>query len=148
MLKTVAIDPVAYAIFSHRLWAIGEEGRLTLQRVTASPIVAQGGECMQSFYAAEALEIVEHQGDILWRCRECATDLGPADATYKRRALLRIIDLKDFVTLPCPSPEGFNAVFQEYLCPGCTRLLQVDLHSPATDAPALWADAILREIAQ
>jgi hypothetical protein len=30
MLKTVAIDLVADAIFSHRLWAIGEEGRLTL----------------------------------------------------------------------------------------------------------------------
>ena len=27
-----------------RLWAVGEEGRIALQRVTASPIVAQGGE--------------------------------------------------------------------------------------------------------
>ena len=37
-------------MFLHRLWAIGEEGRMTLQRVTASPIVSQGGECMSSFY--------------------------------------------------------------------------------------------------
>jgi N-methylhydantoinase B len=44
------IDPVRYEMFLHRLWAIGEEGRMTLQRVTASPIVAQGGECMSSFY--------------------------------------------------------------------------------------------------
>jgi len=44
------IDPVRYEMFLHRLWAIGEEGRMTLQRVTASPIVSQGGECMSSFY--------------------------------------------------------------------------------------------------
>jgi N-methylhydantoinase B len=50
MAEAQTIDPVAYEIFAHRLWAVGEEGRLTLQRVTASPIVAQGGECMQSFY--------------------------------------------------------------------------------------------------
>ncbi|HET9881773.1 MAG TPA: hydantoinase B/oxoprolinase family protein [Candidatus Binatia bacterium] len=44
------IDPIRYEMFLHRLWAIGEEGRMTLQRVTASPIVSQGGECMSSFY--------------------------------------------------------------------------------------------------
>ncbi len=44
------LDPVKYEIFAHRLWVIGEEGRTTLQRVSASPIVVQGGECMQSFY--------------------------------------------------------------------------------------------------
>ncbi|MFQ5849379.1 MAG: hydantoinase B/oxoprolinase family protein [Candidatus Binatia bacterium] len=44
------IDAVGFEMFLHRLWAIGEEGRTTLQRVTASPIVAQGGECMSSFY--------------------------------------------------------------------------------------------------
>ncbi len=48
--KRQAIDPVRYEMFFHRLWAIGEEGRMTLQRVTASPIVSQGGECMSSFY--------------------------------------------------------------------------------------------------
>ena len=44
------IDPIKYEIFMHRLWAVGEEGRIALQRVSASPIVVQGGECMQSFY--------------------------------------------------------------------------------------------------
>src|SRR5213594_165161 len=51
--KTNVIDPVRYEMFFHRLWAIGEEGRMTLQRVTASPIVSQGGECMSSFYDDE-----------------------------------------------------------------------------------------------
>jgi N-methylhydantoinase B len=47
---TATLDPVRYELFAHRLWAIGEEGRVTLQRVSASPIVVQGGECMRSFY--------------------------------------------------------------------------------------------------
>lgn len=49
-VATRALDPVRYEIFAHRLWMIGEEGRMALQRVSASPIVVQGGECMQSFY--------------------------------------------------------------------------------------------------
>ena len=64
MVKAVAIDPVAYAIFSHHLWAVGGEGRLTLQRVTASPIVAQGGECMQSFYDPEGRMVLACSGHL------------------------------------------------------------------------------------
>jgi acetone carboxylase gamma subunit len=63
--------------------------------------------------------------------------------TYKQRCALRITDVNDFVTLPCPSPDGFDAGFREYLCPGCGRLLQVDLHCPSTGAPELWADTIV-----
>src|SRR5438309_5150467 len=44
------LDPVQFEVLAHRLWAIGEEGRLALQQVSASPIVVQGGECMSSFY--------------------------------------------------------------------------------------------------
>jgi N-methylhydantoinase B len=56
----VKIDPVRFEMFFHRLWAIGEEGRMTLQRVTASPIVSQGGECMSSFY--------DEDGDMVLAC--------------------------------------------------------------------------------
>ncbi|HEY1268640.1 MAG TPA: hydantoinase B/oxoprolinase family protein, partial [Candidatus Binatia bacterium] len=55
-----AIDPIRFEMFFHRLWAIGEEGRMTLQRVTASPIVSQGGECMSSFY--------DGKGDMVLAC--------------------------------------------------------------------------------
>jgi N-methylhydantoinase B len=58
------IDPVDFEIFSHRLWAIGEEGRIALQRVTASPIVAQGGECMCSFYDAAGTMILACSGHL------------------------------------------------------------------------------------
>ncbi len=58
--KKEKIDPVRFEMFFHRLWAIGEEGRMTLQRVTASPIVSQGGECMSSFY--------NEKGDMVLAC--------------------------------------------------------------------------------
>ena len=57
-------DPVRYEMFLHRLWAIGEEGRLALQRVTASPIVSQGGECMSSFYTPEGIMIQACSGHL------------------------------------------------------------------------------------
>jgi N-methylhydantoinase B len=58
------LDPIRFEIFAHRLWEIGEEGRLALQRVTASPIVAQGGECMSSFYAPDGTMILACSGHL------------------------------------------------------------------------------------
>ncbi len=62
--KASEIDPVRYEMFLHRLWAIGEEGRMTLQRVTASPIVSQGGECMSSFYDSEGTMVLACSGHL------------------------------------------------------------------------------------
>jgi len=59
-----AIDPIRYEMFLHRLWAIGEEGRMTLQRVTASPIVSQGGECMSSFYDVSGTMVLACSGHL------------------------------------------------------------------------------------
>ncbi|HEY3223773.1 MAG TPA: hydantoinase B/oxoprolinase family protein [Pseudolabrys sp.] len=58
------IDPIRYEMFLHRLWAIGEEGRMTLQRVTASPIVSQGGECMSSFYDDKGTMVLACSGHL------------------------------------------------------------------------------------
>src|SRR5262249_60401005 len=62
--KPTQIEPVRYEMFLHRLWAIGEEGRMTLQRVTASPIVSQGGECMSSFYDEEGTMVLACSGHL------------------------------------------------------------------------------------
>ena len=59
-----SIDPIRYEMFLHRLWAIGEEGRMTLQRVTASPIVSQGGECMSSFYDENGTMVLACSGHL------------------------------------------------------------------------------------
>ena len=58
------MDPVKYQVFRHRLWAIGEEGRVTIQRVTASPIVSQGGECMCSFYNPQGVMTLACSGHL------------------------------------------------------------------------------------
>ena len=58
------LDPALYEIFLHRLWAIGEEGRITLQRVSASPIVVQGGECMSSFYDRSGAMVLACSGHL------------------------------------------------------------------------------------
>ena len=58
------VDPIRYEMFLHRLWAVGEEGRSTLQRVTASPIVAQGGEVMSSFYDAKGTMVLACSGHL------------------------------------------------------------------------------------
>jgi len=62
--KKLAIDPIRYEMYLHRLWAIGEEGRMTLQRVTASPIVSQGGECMSSFYDEKGTMVLACSGHL------------------------------------------------------------------------------------
>lgn len=58
------VDTVKYEMFLHRLWAIGEEGRSSIQKVTASPIVSQGGECMASFYTARGVMILACSGHL------------------------------------------------------------------------------------
>jgi N-methylhydantoinase B len=62
--RSLRLNPVKYETFLHRLWAIGEEGRSSIQRVTASPIVSQGGECMASFYTAEGTMILACSGHL------------------------------------------------------------------------------------
>jgi len=64
MSEPAALHPARYEMFLHRLWAIGEEGRLSIQRVTASPIVSQGGECMASFYTAAGVMILACSGHL------------------------------------------------------------------------------------
>src|SRR5947199_5810863 len=62
--RKLHLDPIKYETFFHRLGAIGEEGRSSIQRVTASPVVSQGGECMASFYTAEGAMILACSGHL------------------------------------------------------------------------------------
>jgi len=61
---SVNIDPIRYEMFVHRLMNIAEEGRIALQKVCASPIVVQGGECMASFYEADGTTIMSASGHL------------------------------------------------------------------------------------
>lgn len=64
MARARELNPVKYEMFLHRLWAIGEEGRSSIQRVTSSPIVSQGGECMASFYTADGVMVLACSGHL------------------------------------------------------------------------------------
>jgi N-methylhydantoinase B len=64
MTTPVTVDPISYEVFAHRLWAVGEEGRLALQQVSASPIVVQGGECMSAFYDATGSMVLACSGHL------------------------------------------------------------------------------------
>jgi N-methylhydantoinase B len=61
---SLAVDPVRYEMYVHRLVTIAEEGRIALQKVCASPIVVQGGECMSAFYAADGTTIHTASGHL------------------------------------------------------------------------------------
>ncbi len=76
----VEVDPIKYEMFVHRLHNIAEEGRIALQRVTASPIVVQGGECMSAFYASDGTTILSASGHLRFSA-------GCADAVRKIVAL-------------------------------------------------------------
>ena len=62
--RALELNAVNYEMFLHRLWAIGEEGRTSIQRVTSSPIVSQGGECMASFYTADGVMVLACSGHL------------------------------------------------------------------------------------
>lgn len=62
--EQVEIDPIRYEMFVHRLMNVAEEGRIALQKVCASPIVVQGGECMSSFYEADGTTILSASGHL------------------------------------------------------------------------------------
>ena len=58
------VDPVLFEMYVHRLVSLSEEGRIALQKVCASPIVVQGGECMSAFYAADGTTIHTASGHL------------------------------------------------------------------------------------
>lgn len=62
--KEHTVDPIRFEMYVHRIVSIAEEGRIALQKVCASPIVVQGGECMSAFYAADGTTIHTASGHL------------------------------------------------------------------------------------
>ncbi len=59
------LDPVKYQIFKNRLYNILEEGRIAARLVTGSPVVAEGGETLCSFYTTDGVPILTATGILL-----------------------------------------------------------------------------------
>src|ERR1044072_4337228 len=62
--QKLAIDPIRYERYLHRLCPIGEEGRMTLQRVIESQIVSQGAEFMSSVYDENGTMVLACSGHL------------------------------------------------------------------------------------
>ncbi|MBI2954057.1 MAG: hydantoinase B/oxoprolinase family protein [Chloroflexi bacterium] len=60
-----SLDPIKYEIYSHRLYNILEEGRITIRRVTGSAMVAEGGETLCSFYMSDGTPVLTASGILL-----------------------------------------------------------------------------------
>lgn len=81
---------------------------------------------------SEYLEIVEKKDSTkMICCIECGQQFCPPGENYKKFALRWVRDLREVKSVA----EGEKPVtnYQEYICPGCGRLLQVDPWCPSLD---------------
>ena len=89
----------------------------------------------------ENMELVElsDQKKVI-RCRRCTHNFCESDDNYKLYALLRESDLKDIKLRSLVSGEPIFVLYQEYICPECGTLLEVDTYSPELDKddPTVW----------
>lgn len=81
----------------------------------------------------EYLEIRDSPAGKVTVCRKCEHEFGPASQNYKLGALYRERDPGEMPLRGVRSGESSFVVYQEYLCPGCGTLLEVDLYSPQID---------------
>jgi acetone carboxylase gamma subunit len=84
----------------------------------------------------EYLEVVKNdKGDPGVQCVKCGTGFGSVRENYKKQALCRSRDVSVNKTVP----EDKRFFYQEYFCPGCGTLLQVDTWCPVLDnEEPLW----------
>jgi N-methylhydantoinase B len=89
----------------------------------------------------ENLEVVEKEDKKkVIHCMRCGYEFCEADDNYKLYALLRERDLKDIRLRSLINGEPIFVTYQEYICPECGTLLEVDNYSPELDKeePTLW----------
>ena len=87
---------------------------------------------------SEYIELVEKQdGSKMISCVKCGHDFCPEGDNYKKYAKRWTRDLREIKKVT-PGQEPITA-YQEYICPGCGTLLQVDTWSPLIDdEEPLW----------
>lgn len=78
----------------------------------------------------EYLEIADIGGHKVIRCVKCGNVFCDAQENYKNYALLRERSPAELKSWPTLSGEPAWTLYQEYICPGCGTLLQVDVISP------------------
>lgn len=82
----------------------------------------------------EYLEIArDDQGRKVIRCLRCGNVFCEATDNYKKYALRRVRDLSDVRLRTLITGEPSIVQYQEYICPGCATMLEVDVWCPELD---------------
>jgi N-methylhydantoinase B/acetone carboxylase, alpha subunit len=117
--------------------AIRAERRAGAQ--SASPFTESKQDWRHVLSFHEYLDLVRSGSTFAVRCRCCGHLLCAGDQNYKEHALRRTRDLEQFSGKRLPSGGAYQAVYEEYACPGCATLLAVDVVLPnLTDGGPLW----------
>ena len=96
------------------------------------------GEVHSLLRISEYLEIVEVDGRQLVRCVKCGHFFCDVRENYKNHALVRERDLADVKLRSLLSKEPIWVLYQEYICPSCGTLLEVDNVCPQLDSAEEW----------
>ena len=81
------------------------------------------------------LEIKKVDGRNMIICHKCGYNLSPVNENYKERAINREVHLNN-AGAHFPKPEDTRFVLQEFYCPGCSTMLDVDIKQQGE--PILW----------
>jgi len=96
-----------------------------------APHRGDGREWKRILRIHEYLEIARHGGEARYRCIPCGYLFCAPDENYKKYCVRRIVALDEFAQRPLPTRGPYLGHIQEYVCPGCATLLQVDVYCPS-----------------
>jgi acetone carboxylase gamma subunit len=94
----------------------------------------------ESMRIHEYLEIVNKDERKVIRCLKCGYIFGSAKENYKKGCLVREREFNEVMNPTfCLSKEKPFERLQEFICPGCGLLLEVDVVVPELEEdPILW----------
>jgi N-methylhydantoinase B len=109
------------------------EERIARARAPALPTLpsSNGREWETILRCHEYLEIARDGAEACYRCIRCGYLFCAADENYKKYCVKRIVTLEQFAQRPLPNHGLYLGQLQEYICPGCATLLQVDVYCPS-----------------
>ncbi len=122
------------SIIEHRLM----EGKMTRKPDASNATINKTNSLMRIH---EYLDIVEIGGQKAIQCRKCGYVFCDAHKNYKEYALSREVDLADVKLRSLMHGHPIWVLYQEYICPKCGVLLEVDNFCPTLDSEeekVLW----------
>ncbi|MBI2357859.1 MAG: hypothetical protein HYV04_02925, partial [Deltaproteobacteria bacterium] len=105
-----------------------KEGR---RPASAAPQAGNGADWNTILRIHEYLEIARNGSTVRYRCTRCGHLFCSPEENYKKHCLKRVVTLDRFALRPLPTRGPYLGHLQEYICPGCATLLQVDVYCPA-----------------